>query len=292
MDKAENLSRRHSLFASAAALTPITQAASGESWPMVLGMAIAAYALGKWCSYGAGWVLAVQRVWGCLLISVLMKWSTLFWQDLPFCSAVPFVLLALAAWTVAVPGKARQIGCVLLWPLIFLLGAVLLPGVSEIQLSYLKPMWRLPSLILFPMLLLPNLGQAGKRDWKLPTAALGVCLVTTGVLSTAVSMSSPSGLYELSRSLSLLGMAERFESLIAAAMTMGLYAAISYLLEPPEEKERGRWIYPGLSAALYLLGPIENGWILSAGSLLIWLVLPGLNREKMFSQYGKKTVDD
>ena len=88
MDKAENLSRKRSLFASAAVLAPMTQAASGQGWPAVVGIAVAAWLMSRWCGYGSGWVLAVQKVWCCVLVSVVMKWSTYFWTGLPFCGVV------------------------------------------------------------------------------------------------------------------------------------------------------------------------------------------------------------
>lgn len=273
MDKAENLSRKRSLFVSAAVLAPMTQAASGQGWPAVVGMAGLAWLLSRWCGYGNGWVLAVQRVWCCVLVSVLMKWSTYFWTGLPFCDVVPLILLVLGAWTVSTPGKAQRIGCVLLWPLLLLLGAVLLSGVSEIKLMHLKPVWEKPDLTLLAILL-PALGRERWGNWKLPGAAVLVSVITTGVLTATVSQAAPSGIYELSRSLSLLGIAERFESLVAAAMTMGFFTGITWLLEAPDKNTGSVWLYAGISAVLYLTGVMENGWFLGLGSVLIWIVLP------------------
>lgn len=289
MEKAESSYGKHSLFATAALLAPMTQAASAEGWLGVAVMAAVGFVLGRWCRYGSGWVLAVQRVWSCVIISVLMKWSTYFWEGLPFVSAVPFILLILGIWTVAVPGKVGRIGCVLLWPLILLLGAVLLSGVTEVKLPYLKPQWHLPEPFLLAMLLLPVAGRKG--NWKVPAAAVLVSIITTGVLSPAVSERSVSGIYELSRSLSLLGMAERFESLVAAAMTMGFYLTLTSLLEVPGENLGTVWPYAAVSAVLYLIGPMENGWFLTAGSIIAWLVLPWLFSEKIFSKNGKKGID-
>lgn len=280
MDKAENLSRKRSLFASAAVLAPMTQAASGQGWPAVVGIAVAAWLMSRWCGYGSGWVLAVQKVWCCVLVSVVMKWSTYFWTGLPFCGVVPLILLVLGAWAASVPGKAQRIGCVLLWLLLLLLGAVLLSAVSEVKLSYLRPVWEVPDLTLLAILLLPALGRKERGNWKMPAAAVLVSIATTGVLTVGVSMASHSGIYELSRSLSLLGIAERFESLVAAAMTMGFFAGITYLLESSGENNGSVWIYAGISAALYLTGVLQNGWILGLGSVLVWIVLPRISCRK------------
>lgn len=288
MEKAGKDDKKHSLWYTAALLTPVTHAASALSWPSALAMGLAAL-LGKFTQWGSGWLLTVQKVWAAVMAGVVLGWSGYYWDGLAFGKIAPLILLALALWTISVPGKASRIGCVLLWPLVLLLSVVLITGLSEIRPAYLKPDWHFPSFHLLALLLVPPLRGKG-ASWKLPLAALAVSIITAGVLSPKVSASVHSGVYELSRSLSLLGVAERFESLVAAAITLGFYSFITYLLEMREEGEPV-WGYGGIAALIYLCEIPLQGWILAAGSVLFWLLLPHAAVHKKISKNGKKGID-
>ncbi len=281
MEKAEHSARRHSLWATAAVIAPLAHAASLTEWLPAILMAAVALLIGKWVRLGTGWLLTVQRLWSSVIIATVMHWSSAYWPDLPIARISPLLLLALAVWTVSVPGKASRIGCVLLWPLIFLLGAVLLSGTSEINLEYLLPTGKEAEPLLFTVLLIPALGKENKvsKNLKLGVAAVVVSVITVGVLSPAVAGRSQSGIYEMSRSLSFLGMAERFESIVAAAMTMGFYGVITYLMETGRQPKEKVWAYAIPASALYLFKIQFSAWILALGSLLAWVVLPLLAKK-------------
>lgn len=293
MENPETTQKKHDLWCLAAMMAPVTQAASSSDWLAVAATGAVAVLVGGWSVPAKGWCLRLQRVFAALLVGHIMHWSTLYWQDLPFRQAVPWVLLALAVWTARVPGKGASIGCVLLWPVVFLLGAVLLSGVSEVNLEYLKPTLRLPELTLFTALLFPAFRPEGKKRGRITIATAGAVLVsviTVGVLSWGVSRSAPSGIYELSRSLPFLGIADRFESLIAAAMTMGLFISMVYLLQS-EKGEEKTWVYSIIAAAWYLLAPTWSGWFYVIGGVLIWVVLPRFADAKFISKNGRKGID-
>lgn len=275
----------------AAVLGPVIHTASSETWSMVILMSAAALLLGKWVHYGEGWILCIQRIWAALLIAFVMEWSNAYWEGQAFTPAVPYILLALAVWTTSVKGKTVRIGCVLLIPLALLLGGVLLSGVPEVRMEYLEPSWYLPDPMLFSVLLLPNL-HSSKRShrWILPGGALAASVVTVGVLSEKISLKVSSGIYELSRSLSFLGLAERFESLVAAAMTMGFYLSMTYLLEPIDDNEK-TWPYGLLAVPFYLLVERVGGWLLAFGSILMWVILPAISSSKNFLKKWEKGVD-
>lgn len=288
MEKAGKGDKKHSLWYMAALLAPVTHAASALSWPWALAMGVAAL-LGKFTQWGSGWLLTAQKLWAAVMAGVVLGWSGYYWERMPLGRIAPLILLALALWTISVPGKAPRIGCVLIWPLVLLLGAVLLSGVREINRAYLKPDWQTPKLELLALLLVPSMhGKGG--FWKLSLVSIAVSIITAGVLSPKVSASVHSGIYELSRSLSLLGVAERFESMVAAAMTLGFYSFVSYLLERREEGEP-IWGYGGIAALVYLCGIHLQGWILAAGSVLFWLLLPNIVVYKKISKNGKKGID-
>lgn len=272
----------------AALLAPVTHAASALSWPAALGIG-AASLLGKCSRWGYGWLLTAQKLWAAVMAGIVLRWSAYYWEGMTFARITPLVLLALALWTGTVPGKARRIGCVLIWPMVLLLGAVLLPGVSEIKPAFLKPDWKLPELTLLAILLIPsNCGRG--LVCKMSLTAVVVSVITVGVLSSKVSASVNSGIYELSRSIGLLGVAERFESLVAAAMTLGFYCCVTYLLEKREESEPA-WGYGGIAALVYLIGIPLPGWFLMVGSAFLWLLLPILQMNEKTLEKRRKKLD-
>lgn len=276
MEKTGKADKQHSLWYHAALLVPIVHSASMVSWTSVLLM-IGVGLLGRCSKWAAGWVLLVQKCWSAVVVGTFLQWSSGYWVSLPFGTVAPLMLLVLVWWTVSVQGKAPRIGCVLLWPIAILLGAVLLSGISEVRWEYLKPNWKMTDLTLLALLLIPAKSAKG-TSW-LPAAGLSVSIVATGVLSVGVADAAASGIYELSRSLSLLGVAERFESLVAAAMTLGFYSASCYLLEEGNE-ESPVWGYVAIAALVYVLSVPIPGWVLAAGSTVAWLILPLLDRKK------------
>ncbi len=289
MEKLGNQNKKGSLWYTAALLVPVVHSASVLPWPVAVAEGTAAAFLGKFSKWGTDWVLAVQKIWAGVMAGLFLQWSGYYWDDIAISRMAPLVLLALALWTTMVRGKAARIGCVLIWPLLFLLGAVLLSGVSEVELEYLRPAWQMGAAPLAAVLLIPS-NFEGKAKWKLPFVAIVVSTITSGVLSPDVAVSSRSGIYEISRSLSLLGIAERFESLVAAAMTMGFYAVTTYLLEPKEQKDRP-WVYALIALLVYLSGIEIGKWYILGISILAWLVLPIVQARKIIVKKGKKGID-
>ncbi len=289
MEKFGNQSKQNNLWYTAALLMPVVHSASLLPWPVVLTESVAAVFLGRFSKWGTGWVLTLQRIWAAVIAGIFLQWSGYYWGDLSISKIAPVILLVLSLWTTAVQGKAPRIGCVLIWPLVFLLGAVLLSGTSEVKTEYLKPTWQMGAVSLAALLLIPT-DSDGKTKWKLPLAVIAVSVITSGVLSPAVAVSSESGIYEISRSLSLLGVAERFESLIAAAMTMGVYAGVSYLLEP-KEKKNIPWLYALIALLIYLSGIEIGKWYILGISVLTWTVFPIVQARKIIVKKGKKGID-
>lgn len=289
MEKLGNQNKKGSLWYTAALLVPVVHSASVLPWPMAVAEGAAAAFLGKFSKWGTGWVLTLQKIWAGVMAGVFLQWSGYYWDDIAISRTAPLVLLVLALWTTMVQGKAPRVGCVLIWPLLFLLGAVLLSGISEVELEYLRPAWKMGAAPLAAVLLIPS-NFEGKAKWKLPFVAIVVSVITSGVLSPDVTVSSQSGIYEISRSLSLLGIAERFESLVAAAMTMGFYAVTAYLLEPKEQKD-SPWVYALIALLVYLSGIAIGKWYILGISAFVWPVLPIVQARKIIAKKGKKGID-
>jgi len=285
--------KQSAAFLAAALAAPLIQTASACTWPAVLTVGSAClltcWAVGRYIAPPDKWLLWLQWLWACVIASEVLHWSADCWPSHPDGYGAPLILLLLAAWA-ASGGRERasRAGCALLWPLTLLLGAVLLSGIPEIEVKNLKPSWQMPdaglvTVFLLPLLLRPGKGKGrGRLLTGLLLAALLTSAVTAGVLSPGVSRGMRAPFYELSRSLSLLGVAERFESLVAAALTIGYFCSLSLLLSQ-EAAEKGKlwpWIGAGISGLLFVFDLRMDSHLLALGTILMWVLLPALCRLK------------
>lgn len=270
---------------------PVMQAASGCSW-------LTAAALGILClGVCAGleamdvpetkWLSAVQWIWMTVVLSAALEWALYCWpSDSP---AIPGTLLLLAAWTAA-GGEEQSLraGNLLRFFLIALLGAVLLSGVWDIQGENLRPNWRMDNADLVTVLLLPAAGVclggkgAGSKLFLL-VLTIGVSVVVTGVLSGPFAAAQNSAMYELSKSVRLLGVAERFESLAAAGMTLGYYVFACWSLTlcgrwgktvTGTETAGPVWLTAAASFAGFFLKWPKTGSFVPAGTVIMFVFAP------------------
>lgn len=297
--------KEHTLWLLAAIAAPVTQTASSCSWPAVaviglLCLAIS-YGMEKFGVQGnpGRWIGAVQWLWMLLVVSEFMHWTMYCWPDHRSYHVVPLVLLLLAAYAAAKgTGTASRAGSALRWPLLFLFGAVLLSGIKEIEVQNLKPVWQMQTAYLITAMLIPVMG-VGYGTWKKKGRVLGyaitVSVISSGVLSLALLKRVEAPFYELGRSLNILGVGQRFESLVAAGMTLGYYVLLSYLLgvtakawEPEKRRVRSIWISALFTAMVFLSGMRLNSRLLAVGNLVFWVLLPLL---KNVSKNLKKVLD-
>lgn len=296
--------RQTMVWLAAAAAAPLVKTASGCSWPVVLVVGSVTLFLSWWLTkYTAelkAWLVILQGLWASAVISEMLWWIGDCWPGHNSVKAAPLILLTLAAWA-ASGGKERtaRIGCVLVWPIGFLLGAVLLSSSPEVRLENLLPSWQMRDAGLIPVLLF--LALYGRREAEttcgvyigLLSLAVLTAAVTAGVLSPGVSGSTELAVYELARSIPILGVGGRFESMIAVGMTMGYWAAIGYLLSIPKEIEnRSRmiWAYAALSGVMFAMDLRIDSRVLAIGSILFWVVLPALCGVKNIFQKPPKTA--
>lgn len=296
--------KQRSAWLAAALAAPLAQTASACSWPAALAVGgmclLMCWAVGKYITEPDKWLVFAQCLWICVVLSELLHWSAYCWPTHKSRWAAPLTLLLLAAWAVS-GGKERaaRTGCVLIWPLALLLGAVLLSGIPDVELKNLRLSWQMPDAHLITVMLLPALYSPGERKRSgrlllgLLLFALLTSVVTAGVLSPSVSSGMHSPVYELSRSLSLFGVAERFESLVAAAMTLGYFSLMTYLLSARETAWKGKRQTWGIAVAggvLFLSGLRIDSRLLAVGSIMLWVVLPVLCHWKNNFKKSKKTA--
>ena len=216
--------------------------------------------------------------------------------------AVPLILLALAVWaTRKGASAAARVGCVLFWIVLIIYPAVFLSGTQEINLHWLKPSMPENPWIAIPLLLLPCVAlllrkpQDGWNDRLLLPGAflLAATIMTAGILSSKYANTLPDPFYTATQSISLLGVAQRFEALLSAGMTVGWFSLLSLMLSIAAacaEKMNPRWGSRGLwgAAVLAAAGMLCNLHIIweiaSILAAVFWVAIPlitqGLVREK------------
>lgn len=287
-DKGE---RNKTIWFLTALAVPVMQTASGCSW-------LTAAALGILClGVCAGvealdvpevkWLSAVRWVWMTVILSAALRWTLYCWpSDSP---VIPGTILLLAAWTAA-GGEEQSLraGNLMRFFLIGLLGAVLLSGVWDIRTQNVRPNWRMDNADLVTVLLLPAAGicLGGKgADTKLFLLALTIAVsaVVTGVLSGPFAASQNSAMYELSKSVRLLGVAERFESLAAAGMTLGYYVFACWCLNlcgkwgksvTGAQTAWPVWLTAAASFAGFFLKWTKTGSFIPAGTVIMFVFAP------------------
>ena len=291
------------LWTAAAVAAPAVHTAAASSWltVLIIGSAclLACYLLGRETVRLPVWVETVQSLWAGLAAGEILGWIGNYWPNQGIGVVGSLVLLILAAWSVESDAEqGARIGCMLFWPLVLLLGGVLLSGLQEVRLENIKPEWKMTDGSLAAILLIPALGGnrcAGKNKFLLPgilLLSLAASVIAMGVLSPEAEIATP--MYELSRSLSLLGVSERFESLAAAGMTLGYFATLSYLLGTRRccaEKRGWRWMPVIAAGGIYLLGAPISSMIIALGSIGLWILVPAICCMFRHGKKGKKGLD-
>ena len=113
---------------------------------------------------------------------------------------------------------------------------------------------------------------------------MALSLVCTGALSLPLAKQSANPFWLMSRSISVLGVMERFEALISALLALGFCCLLALLLLAGRKALRGArpstsvslavWLTAGVSGALLWVAPrVPNSFYLY-GDLLFWGLLP------------------
>lgn len=277
---------------------PLVQVAGGCNWLTVLvtgavSLVLAAVVLGIGIQITGRWLLWAELAWLSVVAAEIASWTTAYWPQYQTFPVVPLTLVVLA-FVASGEGteRASRAGTVLFWFLLLLNAVVLLAGAKEVELKWLMPERislkpRLALVLLLPFLMVYH-GEGNKGAWKslgpILLFGLAVSAVAFGVLSPGIAEESVSAFYETSRSLSLLGFVERFESVVAAALTLGYFCTLSYLISTAAKiagtikqgwEKRGAMLCTAAAAGLLVSGVGLLPEVLLIGSVVLW-VLPSL----------------
>lgn len=284
-----------------AGMTPVLiQLLGGSSWTwlIVAGTAGVVIAL---CVWRLGWEPTQWQASLLLLYNIIVIGSLLHqcdesWPVGNSYPAVPLIVLALAAWSAQKgPSAAARVGAVLFWVVLIMYLVAFGAGVKDVQLRWLKPRWDVPDAMGLLIFLLPSAAacllrpntKGGVRLMLPAVFTVAAAIITVGVLSAPVAMRLGNSFYEMSRSISIAGVARRFEALISAGMTVGWFALLSLLLSIcglcvqrlfAGWGRTGVWVGALLSGGWMLCGLHIPGWILRFGGALFWGAMPVLTQ--------------
>lgn len=238
--------------------------------------------------------------WGILTI-VLAKLLTLTqtcWKGRGAEYAVPAALLGLAviaAWSGE--AKAARASAVLRYGIIGVVGAILISGITRIDKNidvYLDKKIN----YLFPIVTLVILKSEPKyKNGKISIIAALLALITSMVVGG--NLGKRGSFYQLSKSISLFGTIERYESLASAAITLGLFAALTVIMVQSGKS----WKQAGLGREQIGLcaGAVVAAWLylipweireeqLMIAVVLFWALIPSAERflKKGIDKNGKR----
>ena len=245
------------------------------------------------------------KILGAIQIILLGVVSGVLLSDLSLCwetdnVIMPIVLITLAVIS-AVGGAERngRVCCVLAWILALLYIVSLAAGAKDIQIKWLYPAEQreglLPLIFLIPAVAVILPREQGSGLWILLVVPLFAAIIgiwCAGTLSTKVTQTVQIPFFEYSKSLSVFGVAERFEALISVAMTAGLFCMLSLLLSSAQQMVRNGALVSGvLSVIVVWINVRINPWILDIFALFLWIVIPLLKCEKINRKKMKKVLD-
>lgn len=224
-------------------------------------------------------VAVARELWNTLMASTVLGWLCSYWPTFPpYAVAVSTVALSLWICAQSQSGVFRAWGVAFYFIGALLLG-VLVSAAGDVESENLLPAFQ-PGMgweVVLGLLLAFRLGAGNVTFALAPVSSF----IAVGVLGLGAAVP----FYELSRSVRFLGVAPRFESLCACAMTMSFFAALSTLLDSEKTAVPAGWMKAMKSAwvlTLWFLGVNIPAEILSLGIILLW-VLPSLlgNRVEM-----------
>ncbi len=284
----------------AATLPAILCVAGKNGWITVLIFAtvcaIVTFCALNYCKKIASkWLCIAELFWILIFLGSITKISATCWESVKTPMAVPIILLVLAALASqnGVHHNARA-GATLVWITLPILGVVALAGTADINRDWIRVKPEVPDSLLISLLLLPCVAAflpANKRPTRwigviLCVASVAISILLDGTMGHDIATSAQNSFYELSKGIVLLGVAERFEGLVACALTAGWFGTFSLLLcaiYHLTEKifnhaaKWSVWIGAAVATVLMCILPKAGYWLV-IGTLIFWVFLPALTQ--------------
>ena len=280
-----------------ATIGPILSIAGRNSWMTTLIAAVATGAL-SFCVLSCKqiklprWLCVLELIWLTIFLGGIGKTAGGCWPASGKFPVIPIVLLFLAVLATSrgsVP--AARTGATLVWLIIPVLGITALAGIGDVNPEWIPMELEVPDSMFVGLLLIPCLcaflphNATGGVRWSAAIlgliAVLGAVLIT-GLMGATAAAQASNSFYEFSKSIHLFGIAERFEALVACALTGSWFALFALILSAAyclsEEiltcaGKYGVWTVAAGSGVLMCVLPNGGEWI-AVGSLVFWGFLP------------------
>ena len=227
-------------------------------------------------------VRKVQALWLAVPLSIAANSASTLFPDGGHSLYVPAVVLGLS-WLLCCHRRSGVLSCCAVAGFFVLgaLGIVALCAVPDLKIDWLRPefhwMEALTALSLaaggmFLCEAVPDICLGPGWRWASALVPAVLSALTAGGLSRPLAARQASAFYTLSRSVSLFGVAERFEALIAACLTLGVCSACALLLCAAGGGSRVRAAL-ALAALILSRRPIP-GPAAAAGTAIFWVIFP------------------
>ncbi len=279
---------------------PAAQLLSGYDWISVMLVgAVCSVMLCIALSTQARWpkcLWVLQGAWLIIALSACAGYTAESWPMGRTEDIVPVVMLTMAAWSARRgPAIAARMAGVLLVLLVAGYGLVLGAGLYQTEWGWVNDRQRIPVAEAVFLYLLPGAAvcipkeKLGKRTaviLLLPLIAIIAAVATCGNVNPVAQVETY-GFYEMCRSLSLLGIAERFEALVCALVTVGWFLVLNMLLGSlgcaaqsvfPGKGQAAVWAGATIAAGLYLVKMPVNVCFLAAGGGICWGLIPVISQ--------------
>lgn len=239
------------------------------------------------------WLCILELGWLTVFLAGIAKISGSCWEKADAYPWIPIILLILAACASSkgVTQSART-GAILLWLVIPVLGLVFLAGTTDIDTGWIPTDLELPDGLLIAVLLTPCVTAFLPKERKVlrwtslltEAIVLAGTILIYGTLGEEVAKTARNGFYEFSKGVTLFGVAERFEPLVACALTGGLFAYLMLLLSTiyhlteknsPKAAKWIMWLCAILAVGVMCILPNRNEWM-AIGGVIFWGFLPAI----------------
>lgn len=250
--------------------------------------------------YGSGkmpkWLCVAELLWLALFLGGIALQSETCWKSKSVIPVIPIVLLLLSAWG-AQYGAERvgRVSALLSWLILPICSLVFLAGAKSVNFEWVDNTaqmsdWLLPAVLLLPCLglFIPNQQTKACRPIIIIIAvmAIAVSVWLDAALGISVSRSAENSFCEYSKSVTLFGVAERFEALVACVLTGSWFSLFTIILSSAYHLaesvlagwgRRAVWCCATLSGFIMCILHIPAE-ILAVGNLLFWGFVPILSQ--------------
>lgn len=276
-----------------AMIAPLAAVTAGQSWVTVGIVASLCAALcgtvvnqvteDKWPK----WFMLAQWLWATAALGQMLRFIPKVWPQAEHPEFLVVILLAAALWASRSGAEANaRTGTVFTWIVGILMVLVFGAAAKDIRVENITAGLDIPDAEIFFVLMIPGIavflpGRSGKRSKGFAAAitflAVLIPFLTAGVFSRTLAGKMENPFWELSRTLTFSGAAQRFESLVSAGLTISWFLLMSLILCVANRlwpARGGAALCAGGALILYLFDMRISPSILAAGSVLFWGLLP------------------